>query len=101
MPILKLNLALTVGTFDAAGQSGTAQDVANWLPHKSVQFTGMGGASFTVQGSNDNTNWVSMGDAVTTNSIVALDTSCAFLRVLTNSHTSGTPTAWLAGLRQV
>ena len=68
---------------------------------KSIQFTGMLTGTFStsellVQTSNDNVNWVTVGSAVTTNSMVQLVNVSAFLRIYSTTATA-TATAVLVG----
>jgi hypothetical protein len=92
-------IPLNVNT--GAGGLGTASDINNLMPYKSVQFYDFTGkAAAQLQVSNDNVHWVDYGDSVTTDGMVVMNISCALMRVHLTSRTSGSQTVTLHGLHQ-
>ena len=98
MQPITLNLpTLPAGGYPAYGEPAMILDL---LPHKSVQASGTFTATLQLQGSNDGTNWSSIGDAITQAGFYAVTTVMMQIRVAVTAYTTGTPVLVLAGLRQ-
>ncbi len=69
------------------------------LDDKTVMLHSVGTGTYQLQGSLDNTNWVSEGSALTASSTAPLEVTeaYAYLRWNCTAYTSGTPTSVLAG----
>lgn len=92
MPVIKLNVT-TSG-------AGTASDVIYLRPWKSITCHGVNSGTFSLatlqpEVSNDGTNYVSLGDPITTDGVYSYVCMASFLRINTTSRTSGTQTAYL------
>jgi hypothetical protein len=77
---------------------GDAVDVSAYV-HKALQIGGTFVATLQPQGSINGVDWVSLGTAITSPTIVPLWTHVTWLRLRAIAYTSGTPTAMLAVMR--
>lgn len=89
--------ASTAPTTNTTGD-GDATNVLHFRD-KTVMLHSVGTGTYQLQGSLDNTNWVSEGAALTASSTAALEISerYAYLRWKCTAYTSGTPTSMVAG----
>lgn len=102
MPSIDMGVRQNNGTFLADGQFSAPVDVLAWDGRKSLHFSGMqlgtfSSASLQIQASNDGVNYAAVDTVVTTDGIVNITLVCAWLRILTNHISSGTPACFLAG----
>lgn len=77
--------------------TGTAVNVAD-LISAVVQITGIGSATYKVMASEDGTNFYQVGSNFTSDGSQAIDDAVIAVRVDCSVHSSGTPTAAVAGL---
>jgi len=78
----------------SANTNGVGQDVSDFK-YGSVQVVGTFNANIQLQGSNDGTNWVSFGAAITTAGFTELDLYYAHIRVNVNTYVGGTAAVYL------
>lgn len=101
MPVYQLDVPAASGTFLPTGDNGTAIPVQHLKPWKSITAHGVNSGTFSLatiqpQASNDGSNWVALGDPITTDGIYSYVTMMQFLRIHMTAYTSGTQTAWLS-----
>lgn len=85
---------LDVKTAVAAGNSQRCQD----LREKYIHFVGPFSATFSVEGSFDNTNWFTIQAGINApGTLVAVPQPASSIRINTTAWTSGSPKALLAG----